>query len=246
MDNSQQRLEQAYDTWHRERAGFDNDSALPPWYESVYRELQGVRASRILEVGCGRGEFAVLMSKIFPKARISGIDFSEAAIEIAKRRNDRENVFFEQADACCLPFEKGEFDLVISCECLEHVEDPRAMAREVSRVAKPGAKICITTENYFNGMLLARIHSWITKRPFDSGSGVQPRENLFFFWIVRRYLEDAGLSLERTESSYCQWLLLPGVAPSAFCTQYFKGKIIRRLMKPFGRHFSFFLRKPTE
>ena len=120
------------------------------------------------------------------------------------------------------------------------------MAREVSRVSKAGAKVCITTENYFNGMLLARVYAWITKRPFDSGSGIQPRENLFFFWVVHGYLEEAGLQVQRTESCYYQWLLLPRVAPSLLCTQYVKSKMARRLLKPFGRHFSYFLRKPLE
>lgn len=246
MNESPKKLNEEYDAWHRERAGSDDGALQMPWYDSVYREILKVRADHILEVGCGRGEFAILLRSIFPNADITAVDFSAAAIQIAKSRQNSSNVFFQQADACFLPFENESFDLVISCECMEHVENPRSMAQELSRVSKRGANVCITTENYFNGMLLARLHAWITKHPFDSGSGVQPRENLFFFWIVRRYLEEAGLRVERTESSYYQWLLLPRVAPSSLCTRYFKSKAVQRLMKPFGRHFSYFSRKPLE
>ena len=113
------------------------------------------------------------------------------------------------------------------------------------RVLKPGGRFCLTTENYLNGMLLAWLHCYLTSRPFNSGSGVQPLEQFFVFPQVKRYLKRAGLVVERTESTHYQWLLLPGVAPARLCTPEFKKSWARILAKPFGRHFSFFGYKPS-
>jgi len=243
----QNNTREAYDIWHREHGTLepDDDPLRFPWYESVFREVAEFQPQRILEVGCGRGEFAIFLRRQFPDADIAGIDFSEAAIQIAAERSEKgeANVNFIRADAENLPFDDETYDLVISCECMEHVHDPEKMARELSRIARLGAKICLTTENYLNGMMVARFHSWLIGRPFNSGSGVQPRENLIFFWNVKRWLEKAGLSVERMESCHYQWLLLPGIAPSRLCTNQFRKRWLRRFAKPFGRHFSFFARK---
>jgi ubiquinone/menaquinone biosynthesis C-methylase UbiE len=239
----------SYDEWHsqRDRAQHGNPLSFA-WYRSVFREISGYNPNRILEVGCGRGEFALFLSDKFGTAEITAVDFSEVAIASAQHAAARLNkkVNFICANAESLPFSDNEFDLVVSCECMEHVPSPRIMAVELSRVTQPGGKVCLTTENYLNGMLLARLQSWLTGRPFDSGSGVQPRENLMFFWRVERWLRDAGLMIEQTESCHYQWLLLPRVDPAQLCTESFSSAWAQRLAKPFGRHYSFFARKPVD
>lgn len=236
-----------YDEWHRQRkVGGEPESPLAePWYESVYREIQNRPGGRVLEVGCGRGEFAIWLSQKRPQFRIVALDFSRAAIEIARESAAAKGaaVEFVQGDAEALPFEDEAFDLVISCECMEHVPHPRQMAREIARVMKPGGRYALTTENYLNGMLLGWLMSWIRREPFNSGSGVQPRENFFIFWMVRRYLREAGLEVTRMESCHYQWLLLPRVDPARLCTKQFSNPIARWLAFPFGRHMSFMGRK---
>ena len=150
---------------------------------------------------------------------------------------------FIQGDAQALPFDDLSFDLIVSCECMEHVPHPPQMAREMARVLKPGGQYCLTTENYLNGMLIGWLYSFLSGKPFNSGSGIQPRENFFFYWLVRGYLRNAGLTVERMESCHYQWLLLPRIAPSRLCTRRFDNPLAKRLAFPFGRHMSFFGRK---
>jgi ubiquinone/menaquinone biosynthesis C-methylase UbiE len=233
-----------YDSWH-EKIGLGDAAHSPielPWYESVHRELDLHGGGRLLEVGCGRGVFALWLARKSTKFRIVGLDFSKSAVEIAQRnaRAETAAVEFFQGDAEALPFPDDSFDVVISCECMEHVLRPIVMAREIARVLKPGGIFALTTENYLNGMLFGWAMSIIRRVPFNSGSGVQPRENFFFFWMVARYLKKAGLTIEKTESSHCQWLLLPGVAPAKLCTEKFDRPWARWLARPFGRHYSFF------
>ena len=233
-----------YDKWHEQMRSADgSESPLQhPWYESVYRELRNYPGGRLLEVGCGRGGFAIWLAKNAPQFSIVALDFSGAAIAIGKASAavQQVNVEFVQGDAEALQFADGTFDVVISCECMEHVPHPPVMARELARVLKPGGRFLLTTENYLNGMLLGWVMSWLRREPFNSGSGVQPRENFFLFWMVRGYLTAAGLVVARMESRHHQWLLLPRVAPAKLCTERFDNPLARWLAFPFGRHMSFF------
>lgn len=236
-----------YDEWHAQMAHADAISPLDdPWYESVYRGLKPIPTGRLLEVGCGQGEFAVWLSRQKPGFEIVGLDFSETAIKLATRRAkaERAGVKFILGDAQALPYADDSFDIVVSCECLEHVPSPSKMAQEIARVLKPGGRFLLTTENYFNGMLLAWLICWIRGQSFNSGSGVQPREHFFVSWMVSRHLRNAGLIVVQTEASHYQWLLLPRVDPARLCTQKFESPLAKRLAKPFGRHFTFIGVKP--
>ncbi len=243
-------LQDAYDTWHgqADHGRILTDPLTFPWHSSAFTHIRQNARGKLLEVGCGRGEFALWLVGMLPEVEITAVDFSPAAIEIARKHAAERcvSIQLEQEDAQGLRFPNGFFDYVVSCECIEHVPRPQQMAQELCRVLKPGGHFCITTENYLNGMLLAWIKSWITGKPFNSGSGVQPQENFFFFWHVLALLHSAGLIVEKTESSDYQWLLLPRVEPARLCTPQFSAGWARFLAKPFGRHFSFFGRKPTK
>jgi len=244
---SENDLAARYDSWHGPHFDPARDPLRFAWYKSVYPHIRDHARGRLLEIGCGRGEFAVWLAQQMPALRITAVDLSQAAIGVAKERATKANADIDcrQQDAQALTFADETFDYIASCECLEHVPRPQGMASEIFRVLKPGGQFCLTTENYLNGMLIAWLHSWVTGRPFDSGSGVQPHENFFVFWRVRRYLEAAGLVVDATESCHLQWLLLPRVDPGRLCTEHFSSTWARRLAKPFGRHYSFFGHKPA-
>jgi ubiquinone/menaquinone biosynthesis C-methylase UbiE len=211
-----------------------------PWHQTVLKIMPDLNGKTVLEVGCGRGDFALLLARLNPSAKIVATDFSATAINNAQSKmQPNSNVIFKLADAQALPFDDGQFDHVISCECLEHVEKPSRMMSNIARCLKPGGGFIVTTENYFNGMILAWIKSWLTRQPFDSGSGTQPRENFFVFWKVRRIIKDAGLLITHTESNHFVWLLLPRFAPDTFFTQDFENPLLKRFLRPFGRHFTY-------
>ena len=233
----------SYDTWHARQALGEASvkESFDPWHQTVARRLPDLNGKNVLEVGCGRGDFAIWLAQKFPEAAITAVDSSDKAIEISQARSGelKGGVIFQVEDAENLRLPDRAFDQVISCECLEHVPHPAKMAREIWRVLKPEGRFILTTENYFNGMVLGWMVSWWRNKPFDSGSGAQPHENFFLFWRVKRILERAGLNVEHMESNHFQWLLLPGVAPHRSCTMDFDNPILKRLFRPFGRHFTF-------
>jgi 2-polyprenyl-3-methyl-5-hydroxy-6-metoxy-1,4-benzoquinol methylase len=244
MTNPSDRLENRYDTWHARTAG-DEQIILHPWHRTVLKLLPDLANKSVLEIGCGSGAFSLELARRYLSANITAADFSPKAIEIARERQRQSgtNVEFLVEDAQRLTLPNDRYDFVFSCECLEHLPEPKKMCGEIARVLRAGGEWILTTENYFNGMLLSWLKSTVQQRPFDSGSGVQPHENFFLFWRVRRMLEKAGLQVCHMESNHFQWLLLPGVAPDKLRTDDFRSPLLKRLMRPFGRHFTFKGRK---
>ena len=241
MEKKQART--AYDIWHQQRAVEESpyQEIAYPWHHTVARLLPDLNGARVLEIGCGRGDFSLWLARKYPLAAITGIDFSDSAITVAlaKLSDHNVNLQFLVDDAENLSFPAEMFDYIISCECLEHVTHPEKVAREMARVLKPNGSFILTTENYFNGMLLAWLVSWLKGKPLDSGSGLQPIEHFFLWWRVKKILEYGGLRIEHMESNHFQWLLLPRTAPNKLCTEDFGSAFLKRFFRPFGRHFTF-------
>ena len=61
-----------------------------------------------------------------------------------------------QGDLYALPFEDGEFDLVLALEVLEHLEDPAAAVAEMRRVSARAVAVTVPLEPFFRGGNLAR------------------------------------------------------------------------------------------
>jgi ubiquinone/menaquinone biosynthesis C-methylase UbiE len=176
-------LQKEYDRWHERMQASDGDQPLNlPWYRSVFPFIRDNVYGNVLEVGCGRGDFAIWLATTVSRLNITAVDFSETSIRIARERAAAAGVAvnFSVSDAQSMNSPDEQFDHVVSCECMEHVQQPIKMVSEIFRVLKPGGTFCLTTENYLNGMLIAWLYCWLIDRPFNSGSGVQPHENFFF------------------------------------------------------------------
>jgi SAM-dependent methyltransferase len=68
-----------------------------------------------------------------------------------------------------LPFPGDSFDLVMTIDVHEHLEDPQALNRELSRLAKSGGKVVVTTPNGNPRNLATRIKRLVGMRPEDYG-----------------------------------------------------------------------------
>src|SRR2546430_131934 len=102
MDN-----QQSYDVWHEDISGKENAIAEPqhPWHVTVARLLPELQGQKVLELGCGRGDFAIWLAQKQPGAEIVAADFSEVAIAIARRRGgNANNLMFRVEDAEHLSF----------------------------------------------------------------------------------------------------------------------------------------------
>src|SRR6188768_3664295 len=92
---------------------------------------------RVLEVGVGTG----INLSLYPKdCSVTGIDFSESMLEIARERAERKdirNVRLLQMDAADLKFADDAFDIVYAPYLISVVPDPVRVAHEMRRVCRP-------------------------------------------------------------------------------------------------------------
>jgi SAM-dependent methyltransferase len=99
----------------------------------------------VLDVGCNTGYGTLRFGEV--ARRVVGVDVSDRAIEVARASATDGRPEFQVIDGLTLPFDDGSFDLIVSFQVIEHIEDPRPYLREIARVARPGAWIVFTTPN---------------------------------------------------------------------------------------------------
>jgi SAM-dependent methyltransferase len=100
---------------------------------------------RILEIACGTGRVTAHLRESLRAADLTATDINPDMLDIAKKRLDRENIHWQQADAQALPFEDGQFDAVICQFGFMFVPDQSAALGETYRVLRPGGKLLFST-----------------------------------------------------------------------------------------------------
>lgn len=100
---------------------------------------------RVLDVGCGPGNYTRLLAQASGDGLVVGVDAAEAMLESAARRARRQNLAFVRADACALPFAEAEFDIACSVGAVHMTSRPMAALQEMVRVLRPGGRIAVAT-----------------------------------------------------------------------------------------------------
>jgi SAM-dependent methyltransferase len=101
------------------------------------------RYRRVLVDGCGVGMYARAL--LASSDAVWGLDIEAEHLEIAA--HNVPGARFQLGAGEALPYAGGAFDLVLSHEVLEHVQDDRAVAGEIVRVLAPGGRAVIFTPN---------------------------------------------------------------------------------------------------
>lgn len=122
------------------------DDTISKEAEETFQEKTGLRpedvAGRlVLDVGCGMGRFADVVSR--RGGNVVGIDLSLAVEAALANLGDRPNVRILQADLFHLPFRPGSFDVVYSIGVLHHTPDCEKACREILRFVRPGGRACV-------------------------------------------------------------------------------------------------------
>lgn len=114
---------------------------------SAYALPRGVR---VLDAGCGTGQFTTRLHALLPDASITGIDILPERIASLKAQAGP-GLDFAQGDIFHLDFEDGVFDFVACRHVLQSIPEPEQALHELRRVLKPGGRIHLLAEDY--GML---------------------------------------------------------------------------------------------
>ncbi len=131
-----------------------NGSKLPLRLSLPLKIVSPQRGMRILDIGCGRGEFAVHMAAA--GAEVWAVDYAEAALKIAQRFMKTLEGFggleilkvkFIQGSALHLPFPSNSMDVVTMLDVVEHltpVELNQALS-EARRILAPRGRLVVHT-----------------------------------------------------------------------------------------------------
>ena len=131
---------------------------------NTFKKLVGRRRfGKILDVGSASGRMANEISKIFPKAKITGVDTYQKAICYGKKTYP--HIKFLIADAHKLPFRTNSFNLVICYEVIEHLVNPIRALKEIKRVLKKDGRAIVAMDS---GNWLFRVVWWVSEKTISS------------------------------------------------------------------------------
>lgn len=188
----------AYETWHRALPASDLEA--PPWVRMIRSHLEPERDladRRVLEIGCGRGDFARWLAgqKDRPRLLVAA-DFSVSAVAAGRKAAHEEGldrISWQVADIGQLDFPDGTFDTVFSLETIEHTPSPPRAIAELARVLAPGGRLFLTTPNYLNAAGLYRIYLRLRGRRFQEAG--QPINQPMLLPRTRGMVRRAGLKV---------------------------------------------------
>src|ERR671917_1548674 len=140
------------------------------WHIPEAAGFERARGLRVLEIGCGLGTDGARFARA--GAVYTGVDLTEAAVSLARKRFELEGLpgEFRVADAEALEFGDESFDLVYSHGVLHHTPDAARAVREVHRVLRPGGRAVVmlyhrNSYNYrVNIRVLRRMGAHLLKR----------------------------------------------------------------------------------
>jgi ubiquinone/menaquinone biosynthesis C-methylase UbiE len=135
--------------------------------EQFFRRLGVTPGTRLLDVGCGAGQLALIAARA--GAKVTGCDISTNWLEKARERAAAEglDITFEEADAESLPYKDGQFDAVVSLIGAMFAPRPDRVASELTRVCRPGGMIAMA--NWTPGGFIGQMFKTISKHIAPSG-----------------------------------------------------------------------------
>lgn len=123
----------------------------------IVPRLQLFAGARVLDVGCGSGEYCIRLGSQTQGVSYTGLEYDSDFVAFARRRaagqvgypferpNPANSYAFLQGDGLDLPFDDGSFDAVVSHTYLTALPDWAAALAEMCRVCKPGGAVSSVT-----------------------------------------------------------------------------------------------------
>ncbi len=99
---------------------------------------------RVLDLACGTGELERRLVSSYPKLPLTGIDLSEAMLDLARNKLHRyPHIVLKQADGRSIPFPDHSFDVVVSCSAFHYMREPDKVLGEINRVLVKGGRFIL-------------------------------------------------------------------------------------------------------
>jgi methionine biosynthesis protein MetW len=193
----------------------------------------------VLQVDCGPGWLPEMIQQ--RGAHVVATDLSRVAVERARARGV--DARQHDLDASPLPFEDGQFDVVVSDSQLEHRVDTGHALDEMARVLRHGGRLILLLPNTAHW----RVRLWLIggRFPYVDHTPTDPL-HLRFFTLpdIRLALTRRGLTIEQTDGSASLWVeeLYPGFLRRGYGARLYT-RLARAWPSLFARDFIVIARK---
>ncbi len=152
------------------------------------------------DIGCGDGRYLRFAERAgVPKDRDYGLELDEKVV--AKLRAQGYVGVCERVEDCTAIPDRS-LDLATMFHVIEHVDDPKAVVRRVSRWLAPGGVFAVETPN------IESLDARLFGRTYWGGYHIPRHWNMFSPGTLRRLLEDAGLEVigTRYQTGHSFWM----------------------------------------
>lgn len=144
--------------WSSAQGAESNDYIAP----KIIEILQGLRVSRVLDLGAGNGALCLRLSSF--GYRVVGVEYDRKGVEIARSAHP-EIPFYNfgvQDDPAQLLAHEAAFDAVVSTEVVEHLFSPHLLPIYARGVLRPGGHLVVTTpyHGYIKNLVLSLLGKW--------------------------------------------------------------------------------------
>lgn len=122
---------------------------LPTSQKKLRLTVDNLLPNLILDVGCGTGWIDLVAKK--EGFNVVAADLSVNSLEMCKILQTVEGVVFPllKTSLMQIPFRNSTFNSIICCDVFEHTDDPLNGLMELSRILKPGGRLCLTIPNKY-------------------------------------------------------------------------------------------------
>lgn len=159
----------------------------------------GLRADRVLEIGCAGGVAGRQIKAIVGAREYVGIDASPDAIRLAEHNLDRAILADLERPFDELGLEDGSFDLLVALDVLEHLYDPWEVLAGSVRMLRPGGQAVFSLPNVQHVSVMQGLSRG--RWDYDS-SGLLDATHIRFFTLdgLNKLLTGAGLEIVDTKA----------------------------------------------
>src|SRR5262245_42919764 len=131
---------------------------IAPELRSVFSGLGLDRSAKVLDVGCGVAIATRLVAGLLgSEAQVVGVDLSLPHLHAARGPSDVGplDIALLQADAAKLCFRDATFDLIWSCNTINHLGDPVAALVAMRSALRPGGRVVLAQSSFLPEMYFA-------------------------------------------------------------------------------------------
>ncbi|MFD2161835.1 class I SAM-dependent methyltransferase [Paradesertivirga mongoliensis] len=171
------------------------------WYylegksEYLYAESLINKGDKVLDVGCGRGQFG---SQLSSKADFTGLEFNGEAIKKAQIAGL--NVIKQSIEEHAVENE-GRYDVVTSFQVLEHIGNSRDFIRASLSAVKPGGKLVVSVPSY-DSLVSVQLNNTLNLPPHHmswwSDTALESLADLFNMELI-------AIHHEELDTAHKQW-----------------------------------------